>query len=219
MAEIPEPPQKPKNDNDLSAIVGNELSAQQTSEAQNQQALQAAPPMEEPQQGGQGGLAPPGGEMELIPMEGETETSTDIPTEDATPAGGFAAEIPQEVEGGLPRETEEFIQEIAESIISEKWERVSEEFGDLAAWKDRVNMDLQAIKQEILRVESRLDNLQNTIIGRIGEYDTHIASVGTDVKALEEVLKKMMQPLSTNIKELSRIAADLKKGKSTKKKR
>lgn len=205
MAEIPEPPKRTKGGPDLSSLIGNEYSAQETSEAINQKTLQSKPAMEDPT----------GGEMELMPMEG-METSSDIPTEEVSPPGGYAAETPQEMGGSLPRETEEFIQEIAESIINEKWERVSEEFGDLAAWKDRVNIDTQAIKQEILRIESRLDNLQTTIIGRLGEYDSHITGVGTEVKALEEVLKKIMQPLNTNIKELSRITEDLKKSRPKK---
>jgi tetrahydromethanopterin S-methyltransferase subunit B len=205
-----EPPTPPRNrGQDLSAIVGNELSATQQSEAANQQALQSMPAMEEPQ----------GGEMELMPMEGMESGGMEMPSGEVSPPQGFApADVPQEMGGSLPRETEEFIQEIAESIIGEKWEHVSEELGDLAGWQDRINTDVQSIKQEILRVESRLDQLQNSVVGRIGEYDSHISSVATDVRALEQVLQKMMKPLSTNIKELSRIAEDLKSNKKAKKK-
>ena len=208
MAEIPEPPvnraarlqNQGRSNRDIAATLQDEgLSAQETSEALNQAELRG-PDLDMAQSQ----------EMQTSAIEGEAP----LTEEQLTPQSTFSpADVPQSAGGGIGREAEEFIQEIAESIINEKWERVSEEFGDLAAWKDRVNSDVAAIKQEILRVENRLDNLQNTIIGRLGEYDTHIAGVGTEVKALEEVLKKMMKPLSTNIKELSRVAETLKKKK------
>lgn len=203
MPEIPEPPtnramqlrnQGKTNKDIAAALQGEGLTAQETSEALNQAAL--------------GPDFPQATEMQPSAIEGEAPLSEAQLTPQAT-----YAETPQAISGGLGREAEEFIEEVAESIINEKWQRVSEEFGDLAAWKDRVNSDTVAIKQEILRVENRLDNLQNTIIGRLGEYDTHIAGVGTELKALEEVLKNMMKPLSTNIKELSRVTEALKKKK------
>ncbi len=209
MAEIPEPPvnraarmqtQGKSNKDIAAALQGEGLSAQETSEALNQAQLRGNADLDFPQSS----------EMQASAIEGSPE----LTEEQLTPQASFSpAEVPQAAGGGIGREAEEFIQEIAESIINEKWERVSEEFGDLAAWKDRVNTEMTSIKQEILRVENRLDNLQNTIVGRLGEYDTHIAGVGTEVKALEEVLKKMMQPLSTNIKELSRVTETLKKKK------
>lgn len=212
MPEIPEPPvnraaklqgQGASRREIADRFKEEGISAQETSEALNQADLQGSPDFELPQSA----------EMQPSAIEGEPSLSDS----QLTPQSGFsAAETPQAIGGGIGREAEEFIQEVAESIINEKWERVSEEFGDLAAWKERVNSDVTAIKQEILRIENRIDNLQNTITGRLGEYDTHISGVGTEVKALEEVLKKMMQPLSTNIKELSRVTEDLKKAKKSK---
>ena len=212
MPEIPEPPV-----NRVSKMQGQGaskreiadrfkeegISAQETSEALNQADLQSSPDFELPQSA----------EMQPSAIEGEQEMSDS----QLTPQSGFSpAETPQAIGGGIGREAEEFIQEVAESIINEKWERVNEEFGDLSVWKERVTSDVTAIKQEILRIENRMDNLQNTVIGRINEYDSHITGVGTEVKALEEVLKNILKPLSTNIKELSRVTEDLKKVKKAK---
>lgn len=211
MPEIPEPPVNRASKMQGQGATKREIadrfkeegiSAQETSEALNQADLQSSPEFEFPST-----------EMQPSAIEGEQGLSDS----QLTPQSGYsAAEVPQSVGGGIGREAEEFIQEVAESIINEKWERVNEEFGDLSVWKERVSSDVAAIKQEILRVENRIDNLQNTVIGRLGDYDTHIAGVGTEVKALEEVLKNIMKPLSTNIKELSRVTEDLKKVKKTK---
>ncbi|MDP4012686.1 MAG: hypothetical protein Q8R00_03730 [Candidatus Nanoarchaeia archaeon] len=205
MAEIPEPPKRIQQ-----AAASSEMAnAMQGSEEMPEFSPQSfeETPLDMPQRKQSSDLQP----YSLEDLSAEAETSEEQPS-------FMPANIPQEAQEGLPRETEEFIQEIVESVISEKWEKVSEEIGDLSAWQDRVNTDLQSIKQEILRVESRLDNLQTAIVGRIGEYDSHIKSVGTEVKAIEDVLSKIMQPLSTNIKELSRLTEDLKKEKTSKKK-
>ncbi|HLD12327.1 MAG TPA: hypothetical protein VJB87_01905 [Candidatus Nanoarchaeia archaeon] len=103
------------------------------------------------------------------------------------------------------------IQELVESIVQEKWQRVAESFGDLVGWKDRVRTEIVAIKQELLRLETRFDGLQQAVMGKIQDYDKGISDVGVEIKALEKVLERIIQPLSQNVKELGRITEDLKK--------
>lgn len=103
------------------------------------------------------------------------------------------------------------IEEIAESIIDEKWQKMIEEFGDLTAWKDKVNTNIVSIKQEILRMESRIENIQKAIMIKIKDYDRGVTDLTSEIKALEKVLQKIIQPLTTNIKELSKITEELKK--------
>ncbi|MDO8628720.1 MAG: hypothetical protein Q7R56_03125 [Nanoarchaeota archaeon] len=103
------------------------------------------------------------------------------------------------------------VQELVESIIQEKWQRMTEEFGDIASWKDRVRTEIVSIKQELLRLETRFDGLQQAVIGKIQDYDRGINDVGVEIKALEKVLERIIHPLTQNVKELSRITEDLKK--------
>lgn len=105
----------------------------------------------------------------------------------------------------------ENIQEITESIINEKWQKLLEDFGDLGAWKDRVRTEIVSIKQEILRMENRFESLQKGIIGKVKDYDSNISDVGTEIKALEKILQKIIQPLTKNVKDLSKIVDEMKK--------
>ena len=105
----------------------------------------------------------------------------------------------------------ETIEQIAESIVNEKWEDLMSSVGNIAIWKEKVQTDIRAIKQEIMRMEERFENLQKAILGRVEEYNKTISTVGTEMKALEGVLERILQPLVSNIKELSRITEDLKK--------
>ena len=103
------------------------------------------------------------------------------------------------------------IEEIAESIVKEKWEDLISGIGDIRLWKEKVDSDISGVKQEILRTQHRLENLQKAVIGKISEYQGSMSEVGSDIKALEKVFGKILGPLTTNIKELDRITKKLKK--------
>lgn len=108
------------------------------------------------------------------------------------------------------RNDAELIEQIAETIIDEKWQRVTENIGDLSAFKENVSLNLTAIKQEMLRMQGRFDALQRAVLGKVHEYDANISDVGTEIKALEKVLQKIMEPLTSNIKDLQKITDKLK---------
>jgi len=105
----------------------------------------------------------------------------------------------------------ERIEEIAESIIDEKWQKIMEDVGDIPSWKERVRTEIISIKQEVLRIENRFETLQQSILGRIKEYDRGVEDLGTDIKAVEKLLQNILQPLTNNVKELQRVTERLKK--------
>ncbi len=107
----------------------------------------------------------------------------------------------------------EHIQELVESVINEKWVEFTQNIGDLVIWKEKVNTDLIAIKQEILRTQSRFENIQKAMLGRVEDYGKGITELGTEMKALEKVFEKILEPLTTNIKELTKITNELKSRK------
>lgn len=111
------------------------------------------------------------------------------------------------------RASYEMVEEIVEAIVKEKWEDMIKNVGDIRIWKERMQVDTNSIKQEILRLEERFENMQKSIMGRLSDYDSGVREVGTDMKALEQVLQKILGPLSRNIKELEKIVEELKRKK------
>jgi len=103
------------------------------------------------------------------------------------------------------------IEELVESVVEEKWRSFMESFGDIALWKERVRIELSSIKQEVIRLQNKYENLQKAVLGRIQTYDKNIVDVGSEIKALEQVFQRILNPLTSNIKELSRITEELKK--------
>lgn len=109
------------------------------------------------------------------------------------------------------RQSIEEIEEIAESIISEKIDELSVNINDFSLWKEKTATEIEAIKQEILRIRNHLENLQTTMLGKVEDYRKSITDVNIEVKTLSKVLEKILQPLTENVKELSRITDRLKK--------
>ena len=119
-------------------------------------------------------------------------------------------QIPQVTQRDYSADTEELI----EAVIEEKWQEFMDRLGDMESWKIRTDDDITSIKQEVIRLGKRFDNLQSSIVQKVGEYNQNIMDVNTEIKALERVFQNIIDPLTNNIKELGRITKDLKGNKT-----
>lgn len=108
--------------------------------------------------------------------------------------------------------TRERIEELAEVIIDEKWEELIKSLNKIVEWKDSTEVRIGRIEQQFKDIKSDFDSLHKAIIGKVGEYDQNILNVGTEIKAMEKVLQKVLPAFTENIAELSRIT---KKAKTT----
>ena len=105
----------------------------------------------------------------------------------------------------------EEIESLIESVVEEKWRQAMQSFEDFNLWKEKARVEIISIKQELLRVEQRFENMEKAMIGKVHDYDKNILNVGAEIKAVEKVLSKILQPLSQNIRELEIITKKLKK--------
>jgi len=111
----------------------------------------------------------------------------------------------------MERASYNMMEEIAESIIKEKWDDMISNIGDLKVWKEKVDTDILSVKQEILRTQQRFENIQKAVLGKLKDYDRSVIGISSEMKALEKVLEKILTPLTKNIKELTKITQELKK--------
>ncbi|MAG52751.1 MAG: hypothetical protein CMH62_02195 [Nanoarchaeota archaeon] len=171
------------------------------------------------------GTEPTGGDLEAPSPEGEMQTSSisSKPMEEAAqphqespqqtqPDPAFA--MPETPPQNIPqRQNIEQIEEIAEAIVEEKIQEFSSSIGDINIWKERSNAEIGAIKQEVIRLRNQLENLQIAILGKVENYNKSVITMSSEMKALSKVMEKIMQPLTMNVKELSRITEKFKKTK------
>lgn len=104
----------------------------------------------------------------------------------------------------------EDVQSLVEEVIEEKWKELMVTIGDIPSWKSETMNDLEAVKQEILRIERRFEDMQTAIFGRVKEYGSSMQDLGSEMKALEKVFEKIIEPMTTNIKDLERLTGELK---------
>jgi predicted nucleic acid-binding Zn-ribbon protein len=107
----------------------------------------------------------------------------------------------------------EALQQLIEQIIEEKWEDLVKDVSRIADWKEKVDSRITIIEQQLSDMKASFDKLHTAILEKIGDYDRTIAGVGTDIKALENVFKKILPGFMENVGELSRITEDLRKRK------
>lgn len=140
------------------------------------------------------------------PPQGSMSMDIGMPSQSYMPDQGFSPiAYPTQEVAPTPE-----VQELVESVVEEKWNQFSDVLANLEIWKSRMNDDMAAVKQELLRLNRRFDLLQNTMAGRVDEYSHNVQDMGTELKALEKVFKNILEPLTMNIKELNRITEDMK---------
>ncbi|MBW2977662.1 hypothetical protein KY331_02345 [Candidatus Woesearchaeota archaeon] len=137
-----------------------------------------------------------------------------MPEGPAMPPTGAPPPMPPTTPGappsGAPSASKEEMEEVAESIIDEKWEELMKAVDKIVAWKETTDAKITKIEQKMDDLKSEFDALHKGILGKIEEYDKGIKGVGTDIKAMEEVFKKTLPTFTENIHELSRVTKQIK---------
>lgn len=153
----------------------------------------------------------PGREIEQIPLKDVSNINYSQEPQQETMPQGMDYNPTQRSEPSMERVNYDAIEEIAESIIGEKWGDLVKGVGDLKIWKEKIDIDLSGVKQEIVRMQRRFEGLQNSVTGKVSEYGEGIIELGSEIRALERVLEKIITPLTTNIKDLQKVTDKLKK--------
>ena len=112
------------------------------------------------------------------------------------------------------QQTQSF-EELAESIIEEKWSDVSKRMDKDKEWRESAEIRIGKAEQQLADLRSEIDNLHRAIVAKIGDYDKSLLSVGTEIRAMEKVFQKILPELSENVSELGRITKSAKAVKKT----
>jgi hypothetical protein len=147
---------------------------------------------------------------------------------EAGPAAGPLPEVPgmpsptPDMSPGIPSSMEksahkappsEDFEEIAESVVEEKWGEFNKELAKVNEWKEKTDARVVKTEQELQDLKDDVENLHKAIVAKIGEYDKNLLDVGTEIKAMEKVFQKVLPELTGSVSELSRITKGIKKTK------
>tara|TARA_Y100000310_G_C20511912_1_gene729296 strand:- start:361 stop:987 length:627 start_codon:yes stop_codon:yes gene_type:complete len=154
-----------------------------------------------------------------MPPSGMKESSMtqDIPIPETQPQQQSAANLypesnPQAQGYALPPQQTNVqdIHVLVEEVVEEKWRDFIKSVGNVAVWKARMGDDLEATKQELLRTQKRIEELQTAVLGKVKDYNKNVVDINREMKALEQVFGKILEPLTDNIKELKKVTEEIK---------
>ncbi|MBU0459474.1 MAG: hypothetical protein KKH52_00295 [Nanoarchaeota archaeon] len=105
----------------------------------------------------------------------------------------------------------ERIEEIAESMIDEKWDELLAEVKKIVEWKESIEEKQTKINHDVEKLKEDFKVLHQGVLGKLEDYDTRMSDVGTELKAVGKVFKDVIPEFVENVKELSSITRNAKK--------
>lgn len=109
----------------------------------------------------------------------------------------------------------EDIEKIAEDIIEEKWTKLVGEVNEIKNWKDNVAKHIEETKGALDKLDTKINDVQKAILGKVGEYNQSIKDVNVELKAMSKVFEKILPTFTDNVKKLSALRARPKVTKVT----
>jgi hypothetical protein len=153
--------------------------------------------------------APPGYPQQA-PMQGEMmPRQAPAPMPQPAPMPGE----PMPRQAPAPGVSREQIEEVAETIVEEKWTEIEKGINKIITWKEDTEEKIIKIEADIANLSKRFSELHTGVLGKISGYEKGIRDVGTEVKAMQEVFKKTLPKFTENVAALERLT----KKKSVKK--
>jgi len=107
----------------------------------------------------------------------------------------------------------ETIQALIEAVIEEKWEDLVSRVSLIIDWKDKIEQRMTSLEQQLVDLKELVDKIHSAVLEKVGEYETTMQDVATELKALEKVFSKILPGFMENVSELSRITKEMKEAK------
>jgi chromosome segregation ATPase len=139
----------------------------------------------------------------------------------ASPNGDYGGETADnsngEYQGAVPpSQIDERIQEISEEIIAERWQEILNNIKKVVEWKNRTDERIKKIEADIENLKSQTENIQESILKKIKDYDTHITQFTSNFRAMESVFKEVLPQFTQSVQDLAEYIDELGGGKRKK---
>lgn len=107
----------------------------------------------------------------------------------------------------------ERIEQIAESMIDEKWDELIGEVKKIIEWKEQVEEKQHKMAGELAKLKEDFKTLHGGVLGKLEEYDHRMQDVGTELNAVGKVFKDVVPVFVENVKELKGVVENSRKEK------
>lgn len=107
----------------------------------------------------------------------------------------------------------ERIEEIAESMIDEKWDDLIAEVKKIVEWKEKLEDKQAKLQSDVEKLKEDFNILHQGVLGKLEDYDDRMREVGTELGAVGKVFKDVIPEFVENVKELSFVTKGMKREK------
>lgn len=97
------------------------------------------------------------------------------------------------------------VSEIVDRLLIEKLKDLNNKIKQVSDFKVKAEQDIIDIKDRLKRIESTIDSLQKSVIGKVGEFGQSTELIHKDLENLHGTVSKLMNPLVDNYNELKRM--------------
>lgn len=113
-------------------------------------------------------------------------------------------------QAGLDTDMVDKIQQISEQIIEERWTDIVNNMRKVAEWKERTEDRIKNVELKLGVLTEQVKSIEESVLDRMKQYDTHVVQFSSDFKAMEMVFKDVIPKFTQGIQELSRLVDDFK---------
>ena len=134
-----------------------------------------------------------------------------------TPEGGSSMQEmdfsppPRSVSGSNDGNIYERIEEMAESLIDEKWDELISEVKKIVEWKQKIEEKQASMLSDLRKLKEDFAILHQGVLGKLDDYDSRMRDVGTELNAVGKVFKDVIPEFVENVKELKHITEKRRK--------
>jgi len=114
--------------------------------------------------------------------------------EDYSPQGEFSQ---YQEEGSYSSGTDtNTIIEVSEQVFSEKIENIAKQVDDFSEFKSLAEAKLDSLSERVKRIELIIDNLQLSILEKVGSYGNNLENVKKEMSMMQNSFSKMVNPIA-----------------------
>jgi len=87
------------------------------------------------------------------------------------------------------------IMEISEQVFTDKIKKVEENLNTIEEFKTITESKVETMEQRLKRIESTIDQLQISILDKIGSYGQNLSSIKKEMSMMQDSFSKVVDPL------------------------
>ena len=102
----------------------------------------------------------------------------------------------------MPPRSEE-VESTVNKIVGQKLMGFSQDMDKLVEWKGNVDAKLESTENKIDDLMKKVDAVEQAVLGKIGDYDRTLKTVGAELTAMQKIFQTTMPTFAENVRILS----------------